>query len=1233
MSIKLQPGGFKARVASISTAVVLTGTAILVPAAALADHTTAHLIEQLQAQIAALQTQLNALAAPGAPAPVAGVAVGCSFTRPLSPGMSGSDVKCLQQYLNGAGHQVAASGAGSPGNETMYYGSLTQAAVKKWQDASGVSYGAYGGYFGPVSQAKYKTVAVAAPAAPAAPGAPAAPVAVGSGLTVSSPASQPAATLAPQSSARVAFVKMILTASADGDVTVKNITVERTGLADNAAFDGVLLLDEDGTQIGNAKTLSSDNKVTLVDGLTVKAGTSKTVTIAANMASSLTNQAGQTAKLKVAAIDAGSSAVHGALPIESEAMTINSTLTIGSVTMSIGALDPGAANTKNVGTTGYYLASVKASVGSAEDVTFEQIRFNQAGSATKSDLAKIMVVASNDNKEYPAEISSDGKYYITKFPGGLKIAKGKNIDFSVKADIADGSDRTIDMNILKKADMVVKGDTFGYHIIVGGGSSGSADPGAFSSNQEPFFNAYLATISKGSLLVSGSNKVPAANIPIDQSDTLVGGFLFDVKGEPVQISKFDLTFTFTGTGTSTDVTQVKLIRDDTGGIVAGPKDPASGIVSWTDTWTAPKGETHLLVKAKLDTTFATDDTVKVSVDPNDKLTVKGEVTGLSITASPTSAVDSNTQTVKGGSLKMSVADTPAAQNVVRGVNGFHFGTFILDAGASGENVRITSVKLTDTVSKDAIETEVNSCILYDGATQLNTGSDVVNPTDDSGTDTAEEYSFTLTNNLIVPKGTVKKIDMKCNIASSATANSIHQWGLTVADSAGVTGSPSGQAITESVTTANGSRMTIKTAGSFTIAKDSSSPVEAIVIGGKTDVPMLVLRYHAEDEPVNIKELTLTYSSTTASTTEFLKATVWDGATKLGEAVWAGSAAQFATSTFTSDFKVPKDGDKVLTVKADIGPISVNASTTAGRLLSLDYDGTSSSSGIGVDSGQKLGSGSAGSLQGGVMQIMKSVPTFEKLAVPASTLPASNISLYRFKVTADAAGPIALYKFTFLTASSSLSATSSNFNLYAYTDSSFSVQAYERNPLNFQAADCAGTSNLQNVTTLCSVVAGDGPGAYATSTVGAAGSLDDEIVFFFTPVGNVASTTEAISISAGATRYFDLKGDITLGTGGQTGNTIQFGLAGDAARPERTGAGTFTTALGGGALGGFHDGGRGFLAPASVVAEDAGSENDFVWSALSTSTTISSATSSNDWTNGYLVPGLPSTNMTTNTFSN
>ncbi len=92
----------------------------------------------------ALEATVNALAGGSTPSST-------TFTRNLEVGSTGADVKALQVWLNANGYPIAASGAGSSGNETTRFGSATRAALIKFQKAKGITPAA--GYFGPKTRA------------------------------------------------------------------------------------------------------------------------------------------------------------------------------------------------------------------------------------------------------------------------------------------------------------------------------------------------------------------------------------------------------------------------------------------------------------------------------------------------------------------------------------------------------------------------------------------------------------------------------------------------------------------------------------------------------------------------------------------------------------------------------------------------------------------------------------------------------------------------------------------------------------------------------------------------------------------------------------------------------------------------------------------------------------------------------------------------------------------------
>lgn len=72
------------------------------------------------------------------------------FTKDLYFGVEDPEVKELQKFLNEQGFRVSWFGAGSPGNETAFFGLLTENALKRFQKAKGISPAS--GYFGPITR-------------------------------------------------------------------------------------------------------------------------------------------------------------------------------------------------------------------------------------------------------------------------------------------------------------------------------------------------------------------------------------------------------------------------------------------------------------------------------------------------------------------------------------------------------------------------------------------------------------------------------------------------------------------------------------------------------------------------------------------------------------------------------------------------------------------------------------------------------------------------------------------------------------------------------------------------------------------------------------------------------------------------------------------------------------------------------------------------------------------------
>ncbi len=1138
---------------SATTIIWLSGSAMLLPFAAQAETSIADLL----AQITALQAQLQGLQGGAAASPA------YNYSRDLTVGSKGDDVKALQALLKSKGYLAV--------EPTGYFGGLTKAAVAKWQAANGLSPAA--GYFGKKSRAAVASMTTTTTGGTTTGGTTGGTTVIpsGAGLTVALASNQPVSSLAPASAARIPFTVVTLTAGAS-DVSVSTLTVERTGLATDAALAGIVLLDESGNQMGIAKTLSSDHRANIGQAFVVMAGQSRTLTIAGNRAAA-GSLGGQTISLSLVGVNT-SAAVNATLPMTGASHTVNETLTVGGLTSpSRGSLDPGTSQTKEVGTKGYTFSAVKWTANSQERVYIKSVRWNQTGSAGVADITNVKTYV--DGVAYDAMVSADGKYYTTNFPGkGLLLDKGFSKELAIKGDVTGGSGRKIDFDIAKRADVYAVGETYGYGVTPDfAGSAAAADGAAFNNVDDYYYDAAEVHISAGTVNVTSWTGVQAQNIAVNLSNQPMGGFSVDVKGEPVSIGNIIfriLTVENTGSAVSTvDLTNISLVKED-GTVLAGPKDGAgalqTGNLTFTDTITFPVGITNVKLIGKLGTDFDTNDTIAASTTPSTNwTTITGQVTGNSITAGPTSAVSGQTMTVKAGAFSVTASTQPTARTVIAGAQKFEFARYILDVTASGEDVRVTSLPLAYGTGGTA--SNLTNCQLYDGtdvnAASLTTGSNVSNPT---AVSSSTSMTFDGTG-LLLQKGTSRTLSLRCNVAVGTTG--LYYWGFDSgqqgASYTAATGLTSGQTISEIFNDSNGQSMTAATAGAYTVAADTSMLYKT-ANAGASGVTLAALKFTASTaEDLDLRQVAIQLGNVASNSPADLlgqRVSLWNGSTQVGIAQFGLASADTATSTLTTTVRIPKGDTVTLAIKADLSAQNADEGTP-GAFLAISYDGENvginGNYAVGVGSGATISSGTTADVTTNGLRVFRTVPTIED--VTTSTALAAGSDLYAIKVTAGPGRDVGLYKLTFKIATTG--ATVGGFQLF-------------------------GPAGAVNATTFTPV---DKFGDPADGT----GKLDAvEIVFD----NNAADRL----VPAGTSKTYRLRAGTVTGLTSQNVESLNISLVSDTVYPSLVN----------------------LLAKAATVDAAATTSDNTIWTPFSTTTPTAASTADDnfDFTNGYGVAGFP-----------
>ena len=337
------------------------------------------------------------------------------------------------------------------------------------------------------------------------------------------------------------------------------------------------------------------------------------------------------------------------------------------------------------------------------------------------------------------------------------------------------------------------------------GSLPVGDDARFDLNRDGVINAQdivhlnfqVGQTTQSSITITNASTIIPQNIAINLPNQTLGGFdVNNQTGESLVIkertifsvdveNESDLTSPITN-----NITNVTLI-DNRGMVVAGPVDVRNGQINFSDSWTIPTGATSFIIRGKLGLNYPNDRRFALSTDPRANWSSPvGSSSGRTYSL-PQGVVLMSPITGKSSALTVSVASYPTSQNVPDGSVQFTFTNYQFDTTRSSEDIRVSHIPLRF-AGIGGSPTNITQCVLYDGTTQLTTGSNAVNPF------SWGDVTFVFNSPLTIPKGVVKTISLKCNVSSSAPQASIYQWGIgdIQATYTGATGATSGSVVNE-----------------------------------------------------------------------------------------------------------------------------------------------------------------------------------------------------------------------------------------------------------------------------------------------------------------------------------------------------------------------------------------------------------------------------------------------------
>ena len=880
-----------------------------------------------------------------------------------------------------------------------------------------------------------------------------APSATG-GVTATLASDTPAAATVPKNASSVMLAKYNFTAGSSAAM-ITGLRVRRIGVGSTSDFSNVYLYDANGNRLTTGRTINSSTNEVEFNGLnlSIAAGQTVSLVVVGDFSSPSTTGGQHAFQLSDASavIISGSGTVSGSFPI------LANTFTVGTTSAGTLVVQKGTTPTNpNIGSTDAEISNFKLTA-NTDDIEVRRITLLQAGSVSNSDLSNFQLYQGSTVVATASAVNGDK--IVLNFNPPYVITNGTTKTFSLHAKIAGRSDRTIKTYVEYTTDVYAIDKLYNSGASVDIGTSGTFDGN--STN-------YIQVTTQGGQLTVSFNGPTTGNIAKGSQDVVLYKFSLLSADNDLEIRNIDFHLIATNGGKLIGTSGTKYFRDikiknlDTGETWMGPTDMPSSCttstsdcaIQLTDSRNITAGQTYnLAITADLsntedsDNNFFTPGTNQYRIDlgTSGSIFASSDVRIVSTgefldTAQivPNTTVSGNVQTVKASNLSVALAASPSATTAVKKQANVPVVGLVFTAGDQSD-IAIKSVKLTGSASLlgttyDASTTRsvLTSCALFDGSTQvgLSQAPDVTTG------------AMNITNmNVTVPKGTSKTLVAQCTAGSTiiGTANYAAVGIATAADVVAEDGDANTvtPTLSSQVTANSGATpvliQTIRSHGSVTISPDNLRQSTILVgDGGSVWQNFAQFKATAQYEDVTLDKLTVT---STGDAANFTMVSVAKDGSVMGFDILPSGNSKSKDITLSTPITVPKDGSATFQLWGKLANVvassSVSGATSgaarSGNLMSLglasnitsgdwdsNYAGQLNVRSTGAASGDRLyAATTTASNTGNAFVLRKTKPVVTRQALSTTTLTAGlDMDLYKFQVSADSAGSVALKKIVF-----------------------------------------------------------------------------------------------------------------------------------------------------------------------------------------------------------------------------